>query len=214
MAKSTNEASGTEPSAGGAVVASVAARVALTSTGPDLVTGLGGAEGFGENQLLANDDGSTGAIDITAVFGGGINLFGHVYNQLFVNNNGNITFNGPLGAFTPSQITAGSDNPIIAPFWADVDTRGGAGTATGGNATGANKLYYDLDTTNHVFTATWNDVGYYGAHNDKLNAFQLQLIDEGGGDFDIVFRYHAVNWTTGDASGGSGGLGGTPARAG
>ena len=65
-----------------------------------------------------------------------------------------------------------------------------------------------------MFTATWNDVGYYSAHVDKLDAFQLRLIDESGGNFDIEFRYQAINWTTGDASGGSGGLSGTPARAG
>jgi hypothetical protein len=40
------------------------------------------------------------------------------------------------------------------------------------------------------------------------------LIDEGNGDFDIEFRYEAINWTTGDGSGGSNGLGGTVARAG
>jgi hypothetical protein len=53
------------------------------------------------------------------------------------------------------------------------------------------------------------------ANNSKLNSFQLSLrkINENG-DFDIVFRYENVEWTTGDASSGSGGLGGTPARAG
>ncbi|PNK17921.1 hypothetical protein CEP07_09590 [Cylindrospermopsis raciborskii S01] len=48
-----------------------------------------------------------------------------------------------------------------------------------------------------------------------LNAFQLSLTQVGNsGDFDITFRYEAVNWTTGDASGGQNGLGGTVARAG
>jgi MYXO-CTERM domain-containing protein len=36
----------------------------------------------------------------------------------------------------------------------------------------------------------------------------------GAGDFDVEFRYNRCEWTTGDASGGSGGLGGTPAQAG
>jgi hypothetical protein len=34
------------------------------------------------------------------------------------------------------------------------------------------------------------------------------------GDFDIQFRYDRLEWTTGSASGGTGGLGGTPAQAG
>ena len=147
----------------------------------------------------------------------GLNFFGHDYTSIYINNNGNITFAGPSSAFTPSQITAGANNPIIAAFWADVDTRGGAGTSTGGNSTGSNRVYYDLDATNGVLTVTWDDVGYYNSHKDKLDAFQLQLVSLGNGNFDIVYRYQNINWTTGDASGGSGGLagpGGSTARAG
>jgi hypothetical protein len=84
----------------------------------------------------------------------------------------------------------------------------------GGSSTGSNLVHYDLDTVNDVMTITWDDVGYYNSQTNKLNAFQLQLISLGNGDFDIVFRYEDINWTAGSASGGSNGLGGTPARAG
>ena len=91
-----------------------------------------------------------------------------------------------------------------------MDTRGGAvNTNTGGNSTGSNLVYESLNTTNNVLTVTWDDVGYYSQHTNKLDAFQVQLISLGGGNFDIVFRYEAINWTTGDASGGSNGLGGS-----
>ena len=180
-----------------------------------LVNGLGGPTGFGANALAVGDDNSSSAVDITSVFGPqGLNFFGHNYTSLYINNNGNITLAAPTGQFTPSQITAGANNPIIAPFWADVDTRGGAGTGTGGNSTGSNQVNYNLDTANGVLTVTWDDVGYYSAHNDKLDAFQVQLISLGNGNFDIVYRYQNISWTTGDASGGSGGLGGQVARAG
>jgi Nidogen-like len=53
-----------------------------------------------------------------------------------------------------------------------------------------------------VLTITWDDVGYYDAHTNLLDAFQLQLISLGNGNFDIVFRYENINWTTGDVSGG------------
>lgn len=182
-----------------------------------LVNGLGGTAGFGEGQLTRNDDYYSSAIDITSIFPGGLNFNGQNITQLWVNNNGNISFSGGWYTYTPpSNFT----NTVIAPFWADVDTRSGVVTPTpGGNSTGSNLVYYDLDTTNRVFTATWDDVGYYSYGSDKLNAFQVQLIDRGasigtGENFDIVFRYEAVNWTTGSASGGSGGLGGTVAQAG
>ncbi|MFO1159173.1 MAG: nidogen-like domain-containing protein [Reyranellaceae bacterium] len=180
-----------------------------------IVNGLGGTSGFGENALPRGDDNSSGAIDITSIFGNqGLNLFGHSYTSLYLNNNGTVSFDGPLSAFNPTAITAATA-AIIAPFWGDVDTRGGAVTATpGGTSTGSNRVYYDLDPENGVLTVTWDDVAYYSRHADKLNAFQLQLISLGNGDFDIVFRYEGVNWTTGDDSGGSGGLGGNVAVAG
>ncbi|MCB1937287.1 MAG: VWD domain-containing protein [Nitrosomonas sp.] len=183
--------------------------------GINLISGLGGSAGFGEQLLARNDDGSTGFIDITSIFEDNINFFGREFSGLWVNNNGSVTFNGARATFTPNVITGVSNNPEITPYFADVDTRGGAVAPTsGGNSTGSNLVYYDFDTVNDRFIVTWDDVGYFGNHTDKLNAFQLILTDRGNGDFDIEFRYEDVNWTTGDASGGFGGLGGAVARAG
>jgi hypothetical protein len=187
---------------------------AFTASATVLTNGLGGA-GFGENTLAANDDGSTAFLDLSSVFSGGLDFFGTNYTGLYLNNNGNVTFNSAQSTFTPFVMTGATANPIIAPFFADVDTRGGATTATpGGNSTGSNLTHWDLDTVGGVFTATWDDVGYYASSIDLLNSFQLALIDQGNGDFDIEFRYETLNWTTGNASGGTGGLGGTIARAG
>jgi DNA-binding cell septation regulator SpoVG len=179
-----------------------------------LVNGLGGTSGFGENFLARNDDGSTTFINLQQVFGQGLNFFGTVYDGLYLNNNGSVTFGNATGSYTPTSISGNTNNPMIAAFWADVDTRGPAGGVTpGGNSTGTNLLWYDLDSVNHTFTATWDDVGYYSGQTNKLNAFQIRLVEVAGG-FDIELRYEDVNWTTGGASGGSNGLGGTPARAG
>lgn len=189
-----------------------------------LVNGLGGDVGFGENYVDRNDDGYTSFIDLSSIFPNGINFFGTTWTGLYVNNNGNVTFGSGLSSFTPTSIGGSSTNPIIAPFWADVDTRdsnysstisGGFVTPTsGGNSMGSNLTWYDIDTTTNTLTVTWDDVGYYYYGTDKLNAFQLQLVSTGNGNFDIVYRYEDINWTTGDASGGTDGLGGTVARAG
>src|SRR3954447_18154839 len=158
------------------------------------------------NSLAANDDGSTASAPI----GYTLNFFGQSFSNLYVNNNGNVTFDGPLSTFTPFQLNTTSTR-IIAPFFGDVDTRG----------VGSDIVRYGYGTTTFdgrpAFCADWVNVGYYAAHTDKLNSFQLLLVDRSdvaAGDFDIVFNYDAVNWETGDASGGSGGLGGSSARAG
>lgn len=170
---------------------------ALLRHGPGLIEGLTGNSGYGIQALSSGDDNSSDPIDITSVFGpGGINFFGHSYTSIYINNNGNITFGAPSSSYTPTEIDAGFGNPIIAVFWADVDTR------TAGN------VYYDMDPVDGVMTITWDHVGYYNQHSDMLNSFQIMLVNEGYGNFDIVYRYGDIQWTTGDASGGA------PARAG
>lgn len=190
-----------------------------------LINGLGGEAGFGENYVSRNDDSYTSAIDIRSVFPNGLNFFGTVWERIYVNNNGNITFTNGLSSYTPGVIGTGFTSPIIAPFWADVDTRGSSSSSApiaegyvtptpGGNSAGTNLTWYDLDPATGTITVTWDDVGYYSRYTDKLNAFQLQLKSTGGGNFDMIFRYEDINWTTGDASGGTNGLGGSVARAG
>ncbi len=181
-----------------------------------LRNGMGGAAGFGENFLSRNDDDSSSEIDITSVFPQGLNFFGATYYGIFVNNNGNVTLKGPQAVFTPTAITASTANPIFAPFFADVDTRAAPATPTpGGNSTGSNLVYWDIDPLRGAITVTWDDVGFYNSNTTKLNAFQLRLTrSDVAGDFDIEFRYEATNWTTGDESGGTDGLGGTVARGG
>ena len=170
----------------------------------DQVTGDGTLVNAGGAALPVNDDGSS-LVDMSAVFEDGLNFFGAEYDasEIYVNTNGNITFGTGLSQYTPSGISAGS-TPLIAAFWADVDTRAGE------------PIYVDVDTEADVVTITWDNVGFYSHHAEPSNSFQMQLFDRGGGDFDIVFRYEDINWSAGTASGGNAetGLGGTPARAG
>lgn len=159
---------------------------------------------FYQNQLDRNDDGSSSAYQL----GFQINFFGVVQSTVFVNNNGNITFDAPLESYTPLRISE-TRRSIIAPFWADVDTSGprsspvtfGRGVVNGRAA----------------FAANWRNVGYYNRRDDKLNSFQVVLIDRSDtapGNFDIEFNYETIQWESGQASGGAGGTGGNSARAG
>ncbi len=169
-----------------------------------LINGMGGDAGFGQLTQGRNDDGSSGFIGLPFA----INFFGNSYNGLWVNNNGNVSFQSPLSAYTPTPFPV-SSQPMIAPFWGDVDTRPANGGSVYIGATGIGGRQASV--------VTWNNVGYFSNGTDKLNNFQLALVDRndtGSGNFDIHFRYDRLEWTTGGASGGSGGLGGTPAQAG
>jgi Nidogen-like/PEP-CTERM motif len=171
----------------------------------DLLSGFGGPDGFGELVMLPNDDGSSNRLNLPFE----LNFFGTTYDRFFVNNNGNITFNRALSSYTPNPFPV-TNQPMIAPWWADVDTRGGPGALPG------NAVYLAAPNANTV-VVTWHNVGYYSSQNNKLNNFQLVLrnrSDTGTGNFDFDFRYDRLEWTTGSASGGSNGLGGIPAQAG
>lgn len=171
-----------------------------------LASAVRNADLFTGNTLTRNDDGSTGLVNM----GFNVNFFGSQFSQLYVNNNGNVTFDQPLSTFTPFGLQ-GTNRQILAAFFADVDTRNlnSRETQYGSGVLNGNK----------VFGVNWIDVGYFDNQSNKLNSFQLIVTDRsdiGAGDFDFEFNYDKVQWETGDhsTSGGSNGQGGNSARVG
>jgi hypothetical protein len=166
-----------------------------------VTTGGGNAANVGDPSGR-NDDGFRGPIPL----GFSLTFFGNTYTSFFLNNNGNISFNGGIAAFTPTG-PQGASQPIISPFFADVDTRNPL----------SGVVYYRTDIPNEVIV-TWDSVGYFNSHADKLDSFQLVLrgpnyvvpVGEGA----IGFFWKTMQWETGDASGGTGGFGGTPGAVG
>lgn len=163
---------------------------------PDPAPSLTLRPGFDANTLPPNDDGSTGLVPI----GFGVNFFGTRYESVYVNNNGNITFDAPLSAFTPFDLTS-TRRSIIAPFFADVDTRVGR-TLTYGTGTVDGRP---------AFGVTWPGVGCFSGNTSVLNFFQVVLVDRssaGDAAFDVEFNYDSIQWETGQASGGDAECGG------
>lgn len=161
---------------------------------------------FNTNTLPRNDDGSTGLVPL----GFDANFFGVMRNALYVNNNGNVTFDQPLATFTPFDLTS-TGRQIIAPFFADVDTRSAGEPVRYGSG---------VINGQKVFGVNYLDVDYFPssvAHTAR-NFFQVILTDRSDiamGDFDIEFNYDQIQWETGGASGGNAnGLGGNSARVG
>ena len=146
--------------------------------------------GFDQQFLDRNDDGSTDKVPI----GFFINFFGSSNTTLYVNNNGNVTFDSAQSAYTPTTLNSLGIR-IIAPYWADVDT----------DNTASDVVRYGTNTVNshNAFGVDWVNVGYYQAHADKLLSCQLVIIDRSDiapGNFDMEFNYFKVQWEWGDAS--------------
>ncbi|OFY85899.1 MAG: hypothetical protein A3F72_08175 [Bacteroidetes bacterium RIFCSPLOWO2_12_FULL_35_15] len=163
--------------------------------------GSGGSGGPGTSPDYRNDDWTTPLINLPFTFC----FYGSNQTSFYLNNNGNISFGAPYSTFTATGFPS-TLYEMVAPFWGDVDTRN----------LSSGLVYYKITPT--ALIVQWDSVGYYDTYADKVNTFQLiitnsadPLIPNGN---NVSFCYKDMQWTTGDASGGSGGFGGTPATVG
>ncbi len=153
-----------------------------------------------------NDDDYTNAISIPFNFC----LYGTNWNSVYINNNGNLSFGASYFTFTAVAFPS-NQYVMVAPFWADVDTR-----IPSVNGPPSGLVYYKITPTYMI--VQWQAVGYYAYYTDKVNTFQV-IITNGSdpilppGD-NVAFCYGSMQWTTGDASGGSNGFGGSSATVG
>lgn len=131
-------------------------------------------------------------------------FYGQTQTGFYVNCNGNISFGAPYATFTADPFP-NANFSMIAPFWGDVDNRPSQGL-----------IRYEVFSTYAV--VRWQDVGYYNQQTDKINNFQVVISDgvdpviPGGNN--VAFSYADMQWTTGSASGGVNGFGGSPATVG
>ena len=188
------------------LLSAVAAQAGAIRNLPGFTNTVFGPNDDGTYPCIGPETGQPAGTPVAVPIGFSINFYGNTFTNLYVNNNGNVTFGAALSDFTPYGLT-NTLTQIIAPFFADVDTRTG------------NMVTFGNDTVNGhpAFGVNWIGVGYFAENTDKLNSFQLVLIDRSDrnpGDFDIEFNYDQVQWETGDASDGTDGLGGASAVAG
>lgn len=153
-------------------------------------------------ELPSNDDESSPYIPLPFEF----EMYGSVYNGLYVNNNGNITFDTPLSSYIPEGLPL--NVPMIAPMWCDVDTR----YADDG------EVWYFVGPNYFIASYIETQVYVSGSYPWLRNTFQV-VISDGTDDIltgsnNIGFFYGDMNWTTGDASFGTNGFGGEAATVG
>jgi hypothetical protein len=137
-----------------------------------------------QRTLARNDDGS---VQATLPFN--ISFFGVVTDAVWLNNNGNVAPYDKLQAFTPWQLV-GNQIPMMAVFFADVDTRADSPVSPvtyGSGVIGGRR----------VWCANWLEVSHF--HKGTVrNSMQLCLHDASGatgvrGDFDgVQLRQHSL----------------------
>lgn len=141
-------------------------------------------------NLPRNDDDYSPAASLgfSMIFGG------TTFTQVFVSNNGYLTFGEGSGQYYPSPFNADySGLPIIAAFYSDVDTRNPAG--------GIVSWGTGLVEGRSAFTAKWDRVGEY-SNGSSPNSFSITLVsrsDLSAGSFDLYFTYGTITWDHGSA---------------
>ncbi|KAK2175638.1 hypothetical protein NP493_718g04022 [Ridgeia piscesae] len=176
-----------------------------------------------DTEMDPNDDGNSGRLRIPR-----FPFFGRRYRSLYVNTNGLISFNQPNADYTPEWFPQTRDI-LIAPYWADADTRLNEGRVYYRESKGVpcitklseivQKAFKNDFQATWLFFATWHRVTFYRRDNTAsfrppVNTFQTILVTNGRESY-VVFNYGDIAWTTGEASGGDeNGLGGTPAEVG
>ncbi|XP_061299099.1 sushi, nidogen and EGF-like domain-containing protein 1 [Pezoporus flaviventris] len=179
-----------------------------------------GAEA-GDEATPHEDDGMSPEIILWETF----SFYGHPYRSVYVNNNGVLSFGIGVPEFTPQAFPLAGARPLVAPYWADVDTRLGGDVfyRQSRDPRLLARLGRDLaavtvgqaPSPTWALVATWDRVSYFGAASDKVNTFQAVLATDGAASF-VIFNYGDLQWTTGISNQGDphSGLGGIAAQAG
>ncbi|MBO9566091.1 MAG: hypothetical protein J7621_25170 [Niastella sp.] len=132
--------------------------------------------------LPRNNDGSSSPIILPFSF----DLYGTPYRQVYINTNGVLSFVAPeVDNFSfplPYYL------PVIAPFWADIDTR----------SPESGQIYYKVTPTHLI--VTWDRVGYADEMADKVNTFQVIIGLPGdellGPNANVKMNYGDMQWAT------------------
>ncbi|XP_026077990.1 sushi, nidogen and EGF-like domain-containing protein 1 [Carassius auratus] len=154
----------------------------------------------GDTINAAADDGSSTVIPLSNPFP----FFGRTYQQIYVNNNGHLTFNQSSSAFVPYSFPASRSQDVIAGLWTDLDNRQ-RGVVSYRQYTSGNVLTratQDINThfpnlnfiASWLFVATWDKVAYFNLNNTETS-FQVVLIS--GGHFSFILMNYGDIAVTG-----------------
>jgi hypothetical protein len=137
-----------------------------------------------------NDDYTFAAVNLPF----SINYFGTTYNTIYVNNNGNATFGAGTYSYSPSPLNTQITQPMIAPYWTDLDSRSDPLGAIAANTGGSGAYFRQVSATEVVMT--WDRLGYFSANYSGRAQFQLVLRDPNSvipaGEGVIGFFYDGV----------------------
>ncbi|XP_003375523.1 putative Low-density lipoprotein receptor repeat class B [Trichinella spiralis] len=138
----------------------------------------------GDHLLPPNDDQSSDEFQLLD----SIHFYGKAYRSVYINENGMISFDTDFNSYRTGELID-FGHPLIAIFYADVDISGPHGghvfyrtsqdpelLKTSSDLI-RNKFHWDASDyeAKSLLIVTWDRVGSYQRHNDRVNSFQLVI---------------------------------------
>ncbi|XP_047498425.1 nidogen-like [Penaeus chinensis] len=158
----------------------------------------------GDTSLPPFDDISSPEISLRVP----IVFFDQVYNSIFVNSNGFVSFLTEIPQFFNIQFPL--EYPMIAPLYSDVDAReaGEIWYRETSDPTTVSRVTRELReqfssakafTPSGVFLVTWDGVGPFSQRKDRINTYQLVIATDGKDSY-VMFHYAegGIQWLQGD----------------
>ncbi|XP_012343370.1 nidogen isoform X2 [Apis florea] len=138
-----------------------------------------------------------------------IAFYDQIFNSIFVNGNGVLSFARAMHRFF--NIAFPLDDPVIAPLYTHVDTRGSgrvyyvetdAAEVLARAGAMVRSAFTDAAdfVPSHVFVATWVDVGYYNGKSDKVNTYQVAISSNGTHSYvELLYPDDGIQWIQGES---------------
>ncbi|XDV44016.1 hypothetical protein PO909_012380 [Leuciscus waleckii] len=167
-----------------------------TTAAPEIFYPFGSS---GDTRNAAADDGSSIKIQLLRPF----LFFGRTYQQIYVNNNGHLTFNQSSSQYLPYSFPSNESQDIIAGLWTDLDNSARGVVSYHQYTNGSVLTRATQDINNHfpnlafnaswVFVATWDKVPYLSLSGTETS-FQVVLISGSNFSF-ILMNYGDISVT-------------------
>lgn len=122
--------------------------------------------------------GTSAYFDITPIFEDGFRFGNSTETFIAAHMDGGISFDG-------SSAILDNGAPTITPFYEQLDFEEGPGLDNLG-------VFLDLNTERDSVVVTWRGVSPEKRDASAPQVFQLELIDRGAGDAEIIFRYENI----------------------
>ncbi|MEY8839606.1 calcium-binding protein [Cribrihabitans sp. XS_ASV171] len=144
---------------------------------------------FGETKMEPGFVNISPHYSISGIFEDGFRFGSRTYDSLQVATGGGISFEGHSWFLNPTDESVPGS---IYPFGSDFDTRSFDNRLPHNVGPQDMGVFFDTNAERDSVVVTWHKVGRFYAQHEFSHTFQLEMIDTGHGDAEVIFRFSKI----------------------